>query len=202
MQLYYADASPYARKVRACAVALGLVDRIEVVNVAGTPVNIGTLPIDINPLGKIPCLVSDSGDAIYDSRVITSYLNSVADGSLYPEGKHKWQMLTLEATGDGIMDAALAMVYEKRVRPAEIVFDDWIEGQWSKIARTIDDIEKRWMNDLSAPITAAHIAVGCALGYLDFRLDDRNWRDGHDALAAWFAGFSKTDAMALTAPKG
>ncbi|GHA56032.1 glutathione S-transferase [Amylibacter ulvae] len=202
MQLYYADASPYARKVRACAVVLGLSDKIEIIDVTGTPVNTGSMPVDVNPLGKVPCLVTDRDEVIYDSRVITAYLNASVNGTLYPEGQDKWSKLTLEATGEGMMDAALSMVYEKRVRPAEIVFDDWIEGQWTKIARALVEIEKRWVDDLSGSITAAQIALGCALGYLDFRLDDRNWRDGHKTLAAWYEEFSKTDAMALTAPQG
>ena len=102
-------------------------------------------PVDVihaNPLGKIPALVRDDGPALYDSRVITRYLDARAGGRLYPETRI-WEVLTLEATADGIMDAALAMVLELRLRAEGERSPRWIEGQWRKVERGLDAIEDR-----------------------------------------------------------
>ncbi len=157
------------------------------------------MPLTQNPLGKIPALVRDDGPAIYDSRVICRYLNHRFGTAFYPD-RRVWEVLTLEATADGIMDAAILMVYEARCRPEEIRFPDWVEAQWTKIARALDAISARWMSHLNGPVDMGQIAVGCALGYLDFRHGDRDWRTGHEALAGWYAAFSGRDSMAATVP--
>jgi glutathione S-transferase len=200
MELYSADASPYARKVRICIHELGLVDQVREIGAAGTPMAPGTMPVSQNPLGKIPCLTRTDGVALYDSRVITQYLNNRAGGNLYPDAPRLWETLTLEATADGIMDAALLMVYERRVRDETIVFEDWIEGQWTKVVRSLGAIEARWMSHLAGPMDAAHIGLAAALGYLDFRLDDRNWRASHANLANWFSDFSERTSFKDTSP--
>jgi glutathione S-transferase len=153
-----------------------------------------------NPLGKIPVLLRDDGPALYDSRVITRYLDALAGANLYPEARI-WDVLTLEATADGILDAALSMVYEHRIRPPEMILESWVEAQWEKISRTVDALNERWMSQLSGPMDMGHIAVGCALGYLDFRLSGRNWRKENDSLDDWYAVFSERDSMKATAPE-
>lgn len=165
----------------------------------GTPLDPGTLPVDRNPLGKIPALVRAEGTAIYDSRVICRYLDDLAGAGLYPPAR-LWETLTLEATADGMLEAALLMVYEVRVRPEDRRFPDWIEAQWAKIARALDAIESGWMDHLAGPLDMAQIAVGCALGYLDFRLGARNWREGRPRLAEWEAAFAQRPAMQATKP--
>lgn len=200
MKLYHSPASPFVRKVMVTLEETGLTDQVEIVPVSGTAVDPGTMPVAQNPLGKIPALERLDGPAIYDSRVICRYLDDRAGGLLYPEAPRLWETLTLEATADGIMDAAILMVYEGRCRPEDKQFDGWVEAQWLKIARSLDAIEARWMAHLAGPIDAAQIAVGCALGYLDFRHEARNWRSGRSALVAWADTFADRDSMLTTAP--
>ena len=109
MRLYTSPTTPFGRKVMVLILELGLKDRIEIADVMGTPLAPGSVPVDQYPLGKIPALQTDDG-VIYDSRVICSYLNDLAGASMYPSGPTLWKTLTLEATVDGILEAALAMV--------------------------------------------------------------------------------------------
>lgn len=200
MRLYHSPTTPFGRKVMVLMLEARLADQITVVEASGTPIDPGSMPVTRNPLGKIPALERAEGTAIYDSRVICRYLDDLAGAGLYPAAPKLWETLTLEATADGILEAALLMVYENRIRPEERRFPDWVEGQWSKVARALDAIEAQWMDHLAGPLDMAQIAVGCALAYLDFRLDARNWRDGRPRLAAWEAGFAQRPAMQATKP--
>jgi glutathione S-transferase len=200
MRLYYAPLSPFARKTRVLVEEAGLADRVETVEVNGTPLDPGTIPVAQNPLGKLPVLERPDGPSIYDSRVICRYLATVAGGGLYPAEPRLWDTLTLEATADGIADAALLMVYEVRMRPETLRSSEWVEAQWSKVTRALDAIEARWLPHLAGPVDAAQIALGCTLGYLDYRHGARTWRDGRPALAAWEARFAERPSMRTTAP--
>ncbi len=202
MKLYHAAASPFVRKVQIALIETGLIDQTEIVPSTATPLERAAGPIAQNPLGKIPALERDDGPALYDSRVILQYLDAVAGGGLYPEGSAKWDIMTLEATADGIMDAAVLAVYEARVRPEDMRSETWLSAQWGKIERALDALEGRWMSHLEGPMNAGQIAVACALGYLDFRHNGFDWRTSHPALAAWYDGFSARDSMTATAPKG
>lgn len=200
MQLISAPASPFVRKVRVTLIETGQDSDVELVPVATTALNTAPEAAAANPLGKIPALLRPDGPALYDSRVICRYLVARAGANLYPEDR-LWDVLTLEATADGLMDAAVLMVYENRLRPADMVFEPWVEGQWNKVATALDVLNERWVSHLLGPQTMGQIAVGCALGYLDFRHDQRNWRKGRDGLADWYATFSTRDSMVATAPK-
>lgn len=202
MRLYDSPTSPFVRKVKVVLHETGLLPGVELVPVGGTPVAPGTMPVVQNPLGKIPVLEREDGPALYDSRVICRYLDDLAGAGLYPGKPRLWETLTLEATGDGIMEAAVLMVYEDRTRPEERRFGDWVEGQWSKIARALDALEARWIAHLAGPLDMGHIAVGCALGYLDFRLAGREWRNGRPSLAAWEARFAARPSAQATRPVG
>lgn len=202
MQLYLSPLSPYGRKVNVVLKEISRVKNIEVsVNLAsGTPLDPGNSPIQYNPLGKIPVLIREDGLPLYDSRVICRYLDSLATLNLYKNGDQLWEMLTLEATAEGIIDAALLMAYEWRMRPKELRFPDWVEGQWSKVDRALNTLEQKWMGQLEGKINIGQIGVGCALGYLDFRNADRNWREKHKSLSNWFKNFSKRESMSATMP--
>ncbi|MES2433363.1 MAG: glutathione S-transferase [Pseudomonadota bacterium] len=199
MRLYTSPATPFGRKVMALILELGLQDRIEIIHVMGTPLAPGSLPVDQNPLGKIPALQTDDG-AIYDSRVICRYLNDLVGGAMYPTGAAIWPCLVREAAVDGILEAALAMAYEVRLRPVDKQFPEWIEAQWAKAARALDVIEAEWAAILAGPVEMPLIGLACALGYIDFRLDARNWRAERPKLAAWEAEFAKRPAMLATRP--
>jgi glutathione S-transferase len=200
MKLVYSPASPFVRKVLVCLDETGQTDDVELVQVKTSPVATADEVASANPLGKIPALIRTDGPAIYDSRVITRFLDARAGGGLYPDARI-WETLTLEATADGIMDAAVSITYETRLRPADKVFDGWMDAQWAKVTRALDALEGRWMSHLSGPLDMGQIAVCCALGYLDFRHDARNWRQGRVALAEWHARFAERPAMAATQPR-
>ena len=204
MRLYFSPTSPYVRKVMVLLHETGQLAEVELVTGSGSPVDPATAPLEANPLGKVPALERTDGPALYDSRVICRYLDARArDGAgagLYPEGAKQWDTLTVEATGDGILDAALLMVYEGRLRPEELRFAPWVEGQWAKVDRALDALETRWMAHLEGPLDAGQIAVGCALGYLDFRHGARGWRAGRPHLAAWYDHFAARPSMMATLP--
>lgn len=200
MQLFDNPASPFCRKVKVLLHETGQFDAIELVPAGGAPTNPENMPVAQNPLGKIPALVREGGAALYDSRVICRFLDDQTGAGLYPAQPLLWEVLTLEATADGILDAAVLMVYEARCRPEDMRVDDWVEAQWAKITRALDALEGRWMSHLHGPLDMGQVATGCALGYLDFRHGDRDWRKGRDSLAAWFGKFAERDSMAATIP--
>jgi glutathione S-transferase len=205
MQLYYSPTSPYVRKITVLIGETGLDDRVERVPSVGTPLDPGSLPLAKNPLGKVPVLVTPHG-TLYDSRVICRYLDEIAGAGAYPAGDALWRTLVLEAMADGILDASLLMVYEGRLRPDGMRFQPWIEAQWAKVSRALDVLEADWQDHLMAARQGCpdmgHIALGAALGYVDFRLGARDWRAGRPRLSAWAEGFMARPAMLATVPVG
>ena len=200
MKLLIAAASPFVRKVRVMVRELGIADQITEVPVTTSALNSDPQVVAANPIGKIPALIRDNAPAMYDSRVITRYLNDTHGGSFYPAARI-WDTLTLEATADGIMECAVGMVYEVRLRPESEQSPDWIEAQWEKASRGIAAINNRWLSHLAGPLDAGQIAVACALSYVDLRHDARNWRAANADLAAWHATFSTRASFAETAPE-
>ena len=199
MQLISSQASPFVRKVHVVLHETGQSQDIEVIEAGTTPINTPDHVRAANPTGKIPALIRPDGPALHDSRVITRFLDARAKSGLYPEARI-WELLTLESMADAIMDAAVLITYEGRVRPEEQQSDVWKEAQWGKIRAALDVINTRWMSHLAGPLDASHIAVGCALGYLDLRHDARGWRTGVDALAKWNEAFQERESMQATAP--
>jgi glutathione S-transferase len=200
VKLYHAAASPFVRKVMVLLHEAGATDRVTLVPVSGNPLDPGTIPIDRNPLGKIPALERPDGPTLYDSRVITRYLDDLLHAHLYPAAPRLWDTLVIEATADGIAEAAVLMRYEMQVRPEASRSPDWAEAQWQKIDRALSALQERWMSHLSGPVDMGQIGVGCALGYLDFRHPDRDWHARHPGLAAWSAAFAARPSMLATAP--
>ena len=202
MKLYHSATSPYVRKVMILLLEAGRAGEVTLVPATGTPVDPGSMPVAQNPLGKLPALERDDGPALYDSRVICRYLDDRFGAGLYPAAPRLWDTLVLEATGDGMLDAALLMVYESRVRPEERQHSPWVEAQWGKIARALDALEGRWLSHLAGPLCIGQVAVACALGYLDFRHDLRQWREGRPGVAAFAARMAVRDSLKATMPPG
>ena len=200
MKLYHSTTSPYVRKVMAVLHIAGLADRTELIPGSGTPLKPNEETIGANPLGKVPCLVTDDGEALFDSRVITRYLADLGRAGLYPDDRI-WRVLTVEALADGILDAALLAIYESRLRPEEIRFAPWVEGQKAKALRATAALDDRLDEDLTGALTIAHVAVGCALGYLDLRFPDLGWRERSPRLDDWYAGFATEPFMEATTPQ-
>lgn len=200
MQLIYAAASPFARKVRVLAHEAGLLERIELLDTAVLPTTLNEQVNARNPLGKIPVLLTDDGEALYDSRVICEYLDTLHQGrKVLPEGAARWQVLRLAALADGLMDAALLARYERGVRPAELQWSAWLDGQLGKVQRALAELERQ-VGQLQGPLDLAQIGVACALGYLDFRFADIDWRVSHPGLATFQQAFAQRDAMRSSAP--
>jgi glutathione S-transferase len=191
--------SPFVRMVMVTAHEAGLSDKIarEAVSVPPDKVNLDLA--QHGPLGKIPVLVTDHGHAIYDSRVIVEYLCHVSGNrTLIPdEGVKRFRILTLQALGQGIAEAAVGYRYETATRPKQLLWVAYAERQKTRALMGIDDALKNWAKDLDQ-VTAGSIAVAVALCYLDFRLADWNWRDGRTALASWHEGFCKRASMEAT----
>lgn len=199
MQLIVSPTSPFVRKVRVLLRDTGKEDLIEEIEVATTPINTDPKAQAANPLGKIPALIRPEGISLYDSNVITRYLDQLWNLGYYPETR-LFETLTLEATANGIMDAAVSATYESRLRPETQQSPDWVEAQHKKVFNALRAIEERWMSHLAGPFDMGHIATATALEYLDFRHSDRNWRGSFPALAAWHKAIAERPSLASTRP--
>lgn len=197
LTLYASPTSPFVRKVRIAAAVLGLDNRIDVVST-----DTGNPDDDFkraNPLGKIPTLKLENGETLFDSRVIVEYLNHIANGNtIIPEGGERFTALREQALGDGLMDAAVLVVYEKRFRAAENYDTGWVSRQHDKIGRALAYAEAE-LSQPSENIHIGHITLACALGFLDLRFDAA-WRTDHPKLVAWLADFAaRVPSYAATA---
>lgn len=199
MKLRYGPISPYVRKVLTLAYETGLEKRIERV-----PTAVWAADSDIakdNPLGKIPALVTDDGEVLYDSPVICEYLDSLHGGAkLFPAaGVARWKALKLQALADGVLDAAILRRHESQ-RPAAEQSKAWLERQANAVKRGMDALEKE-ASSWGEALEIGQIAAGCVCGYLDFRYANENWRPGRPRLAEWYERFAKRPSMVATAPK-
>jgi glutathione S-transferase len=200
MKLYWSPTSPYTRKVRALIIEkeLGALVHPVRVDVWG---DFDTLHND-NPLGKVPCLITDEGLRLYDSRVICAYLDAHASGegpALVPaSGREHWQVLKAEALADGLMDCAVGMSAEKRKPEGER--SSWMVRRWTAAIHRACDAMMGEIAALPAGFTLGHLALAVALGYVDFRHPHLAWRDGRPDLAAWYAGQEHRRCLTETAP--
>lgn len=191
MQLFSSPFSPFGRKVLACATARDIDRQITVHAV--DPTRDVPMLWAVNPLGKIPALVTVDKVAMFDSRVICEFLDTVGDAPAMfpPHGGPRWRALILQSLADGIMDAALL----RRADPREAT----LARQQAKIDRALAELEATPPHRI---VDIGVIAVACALGYLDARFAHEPWREAHPALAAWHAGiaampwFTRTDPAA------
>ena len=178
------SASPYSCKVRMAAAYAGIPLQAVPVETADPPAEL----LKANPLGKIPVLIADDGETIFDSRAITQYLNRLSGNKLYPRNPAKrTDAERLEALADGIADCALAHVYERRSRPEEIVHQPWLDKQWDKVSRALDALNAEPPR-LGRKINGGHIALRAVLGYLDLRFAGK-WEKGRGKLKRWAARF-------------
>ncbi|SSW72419.1 glutathione S-transferase [Achromobacter agilis] len=199
MKIFFSPASPFVRKCMVIAHELGLADRIEKLPSAAGPVARDQTIIPSNPLGQVPTFITDDGQILFDSRVVCEYLNELGGGALFPAGKTRWQVLTEQSMADGMLGAALLARYEAVLRPEELRWDDWVQGQLGKVRDGLALIEKN-AAALAGRLDIGTITIGCALGYLDFRFPDLDWRAAHPATAAWYETFSQRPSMQATKP--
>ena len=199
MKLVYSPPSPFVRKVTTLIHHVGLNDHIELINVKTTALSVAEEARAANPLGKIPVMILGNGKAIFDSRVITRYLDEFAGSNLYPQEKI-YDILTLEALADGIMESAVSITYESKLRPDNEQSPSWMEAQWSKVLHAVKALDDGEFKAMDGEINMGQIALACALGYLDFRHDARQWRSGHSNLASWNDKMMKLPALIKTIP--
>jgi glutathione S-transferase len=180
--------SPYGRKVRMAADILGRMERIAIVP-ADTLDEADSLRRQ-NPLGKMPCLLLGDGTAIYDSPIIVEFFQAIAgDDRLLPWcGEERFRRLTQARLADGITDAALLMVYERRFREEEQVSERWLSHQRGKIERAMAVFE----NAPPEGTTVIALGLACALGYLDWRRP-YDWRAAFPGLVRWFDRFAASE---------
>lgn len=198
MKLRYSPTSPFVRKVTVTLHETGQMDNVELVTTdVWNPAS--DIAVD-NPVGKVPALVADDDTAYVESSMICEYIDSLHGGAkLCPaSGPDRWRVLRLQALADGVIGAAVDRIIETR-RPADKQWDGMHERRASAIARTLDLLESE-ANKLGNEANGATIAIGCALGYLDFRFDADNWRDGRPGLAAWYEKFASRPSMQTTVP--
>jgi glutathione S-transferase len=198
MKLAYSPASPYVRKVTACAIARGIDGRIERWKVATTDPAL----LEFNPLSKVPTLITDDGTMLFDSPVICEYLDSIGEApELFPgPGPARWKAIRQQALGDGILDATQPRRREVAL-PQDEGRQSYITLQRGKVERSVEALEKE-ADSLGALTTIGEITIGCALGYLDFRYAHEPWRSGHPKLAAWYDRVIKLKPLADTIPVG
>ena len=181
--------SPFGRKAVMAAHILGLVDQIKIVP-ADTTDPADTLRVE-NPLGKIPVLILDDGTTLYDSRVILDYLDHRAGGGvIIPLGEARFPVLKMMALADGILDACILQVYEKRFRPEDRREVGWVAYQAEKVKRALAWLEQDNMPKITAQPDGGAITVAAALGYLDLRFEGQ-WRNDHPKLVAWLRDFAR-----------
>ena len=178
---------------------LGLTDRIEKLEHPTTPLDPNPEVVAQNPVGRIPALVTEDQGTLFDSRVICRYLNSIGDGSFYGPGGDDFPMLTREALAEGITDSSLLAAYEARMRPEEIRFQPWVDGQYTKIMNGLKAFDAR-VSELGGEFTIDQVALVAACGHLDYRHGQLGWRDQCPALAEWLAGMSQRPSVLATVP--
>lgn len=201
MKLYYSSTSPFVRKVNIFAIETGLDEQIEWVKT--NPWQAEDHLTAKNPLSKIPTLVTNDEKVIYDSGVICEYLDSVHKGEklISEQGDVRWLVLRLQTLADGILDAGILRFMEKK-RMSEQQSNDWDRMQKGSVERALDYLE-RGVSDWADKkgLNLGIISVACALGWLDFRFSDEDWRTNRPKLKLWFEQFSNRSSMHKTIPK-
>lgn len=202
LRLLYAPTSPFVRKVMICAHFAGLDGRIQLLDSAAHPIRRDGRIAAHNPLAKVPTLILPDGQALYDSRVICEYLASLGENDhLFPaDGSARWQALTWQALGDGLLDAALLARYELTARPAQSQWPAWRDAQLVKVDASLAAIDAQAATFAIQRPTIGEVTAGCALGYLDFRFPETDWRAAHPRAARWFEQFRGLPAMQATTP--
>lgn len=197
MRLFLAPASPFARKVLACAIAREIDDQIELVDL--DPNKSPAELLAVNPLSKVPTLVTEDGLPLHDSPVICEYLDTVGEAPpMFPShGGPRWRALKQQAMADGIMDAAVRRRGDS-LRPQEAARTAFMDRQRAAVDRTLAELER---DPPHTVLDIGSIAVACALGYLDFRFAHEPWREAQPRLAGWFETMGAHPALSRSAPR-
>jgi glutathione S-transferase len=196
MTLHWSPRSPFVRKVMIAAHEMKLQDRIQCVRTVVAPTKVNEELLRDNPLSKLPTLVLEDGDALYDSRVILEFLDTQHGGpSLFPQaGPERLIALRNQALGDGLMDFALLWLIE-RFRGEGMQSEPLVTAFRAKRVAVVERLEKDIALLADRPLDVGHVTIGTALGYLDFRFPTEDWRSGHPKLTAWHAEFAQRPSV-------
>jgi glutathione S-transferase len=208
VKLLYAPQSPFARKVRAVMIELGLEGRLELEYAEVRPGKRNAAYAQtVNPLRKIPALLDDDGGTvIVDSTVICEYLDALAGGGrVFPlPGPDRWRVLTQHAVAHGMCEAVILIRYETWLRPLPLRWSDWVDDQWDKVWTGATWFEDRAATALAlpeGPLDISHVALACCLGYVDFRYPETGWRSRFPRLADWYQSIASRPSLRDTQPR-
>jgi len=197
-KLRYSTTSPFVRKVSVTIIECGLENQVE--NQLTNPFDPETDLPSQNPLGKVPALIIDDQNILFDSPVICEYLDSLCNTPrLFPsDGKQRWNALRLQALGDGIMDAAVGRIMESR-RPQQLQSQAVSDRCQAAVERAVNTLESE-AESLNGEFAIGQIAVAIAVEYLDFRFSAENWRQGRPNLTAWHESVANRPSLQQTQP--
>ncbi len=201
MKLHWSPRSPYARKVMVFAHEAGLAGRIETVRTLVSMTAPNRELMRVNPLAKIPTLITDDGTVLFDSTVICEYLDGLhGGGKLFPaDPARRWPALRWHALGSNMLDNLVPWRNE-RLRPQAQQSPETIAAFDLKIRNAVGVLDAETAALGKAAVGVGHVAIGVALGYIDFRFSDLGWRDGNPRIAAWYEAFAKRPSMSNTVP--
>lgn len=201
LKLHWSPRSPFVRKVMVAAHEAGRAADIELIRNTVAITMLSDAVMSDNPLNKIPTLILADGSPLHDSRVICEYLDHMGGRPrlLPPPGPARWQALRWQALADGLVEA-LVLWRNERERKPEVRSQDHMDAYRIKAGKTLDRFESEAADIAAAPFSMAHIALGCALGYLDFRFDELKWRQGRPTLEAWGRTFAARPSAIATSP--
>jgi len=195
VKLLWSARSPFVRKVMIAATEVGVADRITCEPMPIGQPGINETVLAANPVGKIPVLMLDDHTPITDSRVICEYLDSLHDDPvLFPQGPERWHALRWQALGDGLLEQILAWRNESLRSDGERS-DAWAQGHRKRVMAGFDRVEREAPAIANAAFSIGHIAIGCFLGFADYRYPDLDWRSERPALSKWFADFVARDSV-------
>ena len=202
MKLYGVVNSPFVRMCLVTAHEVGLKNKLNFVRTSVSPIEVNPALARLSPIGKIPVLETDHAHALYDSRVIMEYLAHVAGSrSFIPDdGVKRFRVLTLLALANGIAEAAVALRYEQAARPEGTRWPELVDRQKARITDGMDEIETHWI-DMLGHVSAGSVALACAVGYIDYRHGDLDWRNQRPQAALHLDAFAKRESM-LSCPVG
>lgn len=201
MTLHWSPKSPYVRKVMVCAHELSLSDQIECVRTVAAMQKPNQALMQDNPLAKIPTLIRENGQILFDSVVICEYLNDRANGHLFPaSGEEKWQALRWHALADGLLDTLILWRNERDERRGEAQSDGLLAAFELKTRAVLQLLENEAASIVQSPLNIGTITIACALGYADFRFDTLGWRQLSPSLVGWHARLQELPSFKNTSP--
>ena len=198
MKLYSSALSPFARKVRILILEKNLSDQVEIID--ANPYEATAEHLQANPLSKVPTLVLDDGNTLFDSHVICEYLDSVSAGTFMPDGDQRIQALKQLALTDGLLETTFHIAVELNRREPQERSAAWVDRWYATLERGVDALAAS-LPGYGEALTLPHIGVVCVLDYLDLRASERlDWRTRQPALAQWYSTYGERASMKQTRP--